>query len=467
ESEDLQERIDTVITDLNKAGEHLFKDSHFKTEFEKLQLALSNLSLIGQNPDSIDLEVYGLSNRRILQNFALVFKSDESAKHIPLRYQGYGAQNAMLITAILQLISANLEKNLIVAFEEPEQNLEPYFQRLLIKRITALTKERDKHLSSQVLMSTHSRDVVEMFPLKNVKIVNADNAFTEHKVISIREETKDPEWKNFLNRLESRNKDEVVNGFFAKAVLLVEGSAEKGALPIFSRHIEKGFDEFGIEIICCGGKGEMLKYARYFKDISIKVFSLCDNDLSSQSNDKDFREIAKKSALALRWSKNFETALLSSKKFQQKFFEVCQKEFRWPHEREIFFRDTFCAEEKGKAVNETLKSFYELRAYTNVNLDNLSPEELAPLLKKEGLLSEYQQLFLHRHCSSVRVARFLAETICSEIGEIPAAIRRFFGVISEYQYGKISNLKKGDFIKSESLKLGQVVLSSPLAVQLC
>jgi putative ATP-dependent endonuclease of OLD family len=228
ESEELKEKIEIVIEEIGKSQKVLFEDDKFEKNFESFQKSIQNLKLISSETNAMKLEPLGVSDRRTLQNFGLVFRPTTAEKPAPLKNQGLGAQNAMLILAILQTIEEAKHENLIIAFEEPEQNLEPYYQRLLIKK---LLKPATKNF--QIFVTSYSPEVIKSFDLTNVFLVQ--NQKNKHSLLKIYQEENTREWNKFLNKIERRNKEEVIGGVLARSVLLVEGEAEKGGLPVFSQ----------------------------------------------------------------------------------------------------------------------------------------------------------------------------------------------------------------------------------------
>jgi len=234
EGEELKEKIEKVIEEIGQSQKELFEDGKFKKNFESLQKSIQNLKLISSERDAMGLEPLGISDRRTLQNFGLVFRPRSAERPVPLKNQGLGAQNAMLILAILQTIAEAKHENLILAFEEPEQNLEPYYQRFLVKKLLKpVTK------SFQIFITSYSPEVIKSFKLANIFLVQ--NQGTKHDLLKIsQEENTTLEWRKFLNHVERRNREEVIGGILARAVLLVEGEAEKGGLPVFSQSSNRG-----------------------------------------------------------------------------------------------------------------------------------------------------------------------------------------------------------------------------------
>ena len=452
EGEELKEKIGKVIEEIGQSQKKLFEDGKFKKNFESLQRSIQNLKLISPERDAMGLEPLGISDRRPLQNFGLVFRPRSTERPVPLKNQGLGAQNAMLILAILQTIVEAKHENLILAFEEPEQNLEPYYQRFLVKKLLKpVTK------SFQIFITSYSPEVIKSFKLTNIFLVQ--NQGTKHDLLKIsQEENTTLEWRKFLNHIERRNREEVIGGILARTVLLVEGEAEKGGLPVFSQASSKGLDDVGVEIIWCEGIGEISKYAEYFKRLNIPVIALCDKD-ESKCSKKQISEIGQKADLTVLWT-DYEESLLTSLQLSSasKFSEICGSEYNFGENKNIFIENTLNAE---KAPSE-LKEFYQKNKDRFKGYSDLG--EFLMILQENGLLHCYQKFFLHNSLASVRQARLVAEQICQECEKnIPPAIRRMITLIAEFCEGKLHE-DTGDVINGP--KIAKVTQTSPFILEI-
>ena len=64
--------------------------------------------------------------------------------------------------------------------------------------------------------------------------------------------------------------------FFAKGVVLVEGATEKFTFPYVSIHSGFDIDRYGISIIECGGKGNLLIFSKVAKAFNIPYVVVAD-----------------------------------------------------------------------------------------------------------------------------------------------------------------------------------------------
>jgi len=453
ESEELKEKIEKVIGEIGQSQTVLFEDEKFKENFESLQKSIQDLKLISSETGAMGLEPLGISERRTLQNFGLVFRPESTERPVPLKNQGLGAQNAMVILAILQTIEEAKHENLILVFEEPEQNLEPYYQRLLVKK---LLKPATRNF--QIFITSYSSEVIKNFNLSNIFLVQ--NQGIKHELLKISQEDTTLEWRKFLNHVEKRNKEEVISGILARFVLLVEGEAEKGGLPVFSQLSSSGFDEVGVELIWCEGIGEIPKYAEYFKRLNIPVIALCDKD-ERKCGAKQRNDIAKEANLTILWA-NYEAALLTSSDLSppSKFAEICCSEYDFNENRDAFLKNTFNAED----APYELKEFYEKE---KANLKTYSDlEKLLSILKENNLLHCYQKFFLHNSLASVRQACFVAKEICKEDKKnIPPTICKLIALVIKFCEGRLDG-NNGDLIEVDGSNIAKVIQVTPLILEI-
>jgi putative ATP-dependent endonuclease of OLD family len=78
---------------------------------------------------------------------------------------------------------------------------------------------------------------------------------------------------------------EILEGFFAKAVVLVEGPTESLSLPIYLSKVGLDCAKEGIAIIPVHGKGNLAKWHRLFEAYEIPCYIVFDND--GKADDKN------------------------------------------------------------------------------------------------------------------------------------------------------------------------------------
>jgi hypothetical protein len=265
---DLSSQLDAIRQGIEDTKGPLMAEEHVAETRMRLEQAARRLRLV-DGPDALDFAVAGLSDRRVLQSLQLVLRGRRSDKHLPLASHGRGLLRVLLLTAILQ--QARLaESNLILAVEEPEQNLEPINQRLVMRSLLSTDAG-----AQQLMVATHSPDIAGSVPLQALHLARE---FSETPDLRSLRAIAATEHKFF----ERHARGAVVDGLYADAVLLVEGATERGGLPVFwaAHRPGDGLDEHRIEIVACEGIKPMPSFVRFFKALGIPVIVLCDNDKS-------------------------------------------------------------------------------------------------------------------------------------------------------------------------------------------
>jgi putative ATP-dependent endonuclease of the OLD family len=286
ERDDLSGPLDQIRAAIDGAKGPLLSHASVSATRSALQGSAQRLGL-APSGDPLDFAVAGLSDRRVLQSLQLVLQGDASDAHLPLEAHGRGVLRVLLLAAILQAARGS-EGNLILAIEEPEQNLEPINQRLITRSL--LFADNDE--ANQTLVSTHSTAVAGSVPLAELHLARHFNSC--HDLKALREAL--PSEHKFF---ELHARSALVSGLYAAAVLLVEGPTERSGLPeLWAKHrLEQGLDEHRIEVIDCESLNKMPSFVRFFRALDIPVIALCDGD-----KEKGYEALLKaKPDALLRW----------------------------------------------------------------------------------------------------------------------------------------------------------------------
>ena len=156
----------------------------------------------------------------------------------------------------------------VICIDHPELHLHPHTQRLLSDFIRTMK-------DSQILIVTHSPYFVNLDKNSDVIRVFQDHAQT--KVVQLLKGYFQDSDYNKLSQFLDANSKEL---FFARKVVLVEGSTELGALPVFSSEIYN-FDENGITIISVGGKNNFEFFAKLCTGFNLPCLIIADKDAES------------------------------------------------------------------------------------------------------------------------------------------------------------------------------------------
>jgi putative ATP-dependent endonuclease of OLD family len=264
---DLSEPLEAIRQAIDDAKGPLLSHPTVAGTRTQLQESAQRLGLAPAG-DPLDLAVAGLSDRRVLQSLQLVLLSGRSTTHLPLSAHGRGVLRVLLIAALLQGARAS-EGNLILALEEPEQNLEPVGQRLVTRSLLLAENAG----AAQVLLSTHSAEVAGSVPLADIHL--ARDAEMGPTLKALRDAL--PAEHKFF---ELHARAALVAGLYASVVVLTEGATERGAFPALwaSHRPGDGIDEHRIELVDCESIDKMPSFARFFRELEIPVIAVVDTD---------------------------------------------------------------------------------------------------------------------------------------------------------------------------------------------
>jgi putative ATP-dependent endonuclease of OLD family len=273
ERAEITEELNAIRQAIEQAKAPLIEQHDVAATLRRLEQATERLQLVGGR-SPLDFAVVGLSDRRVLQSLQLVLRGRRGSARLPLPSHGRGLLRVLLLTAYLEYARLS-RSNLILAVEEPEQNLEPVNQRL-VTRSLLMTADTG---ATQVILSTHAPDVAAAVPLSEVHLVREFAAGAD--VRALRKAA--PSEHKFFER---HARGPLIDGLYADLVVLVEGQTERGALPVLwqKQRPGDGLDENRIEMIDCDGIDRMRSYVRFFRELEIPVVVICDADKPDSYN---------------------------------------------------------------------------------------------------------------------------------------------------------------------------------------
>lgn len=182
-----------------------------------------------------------------------------------LEYKGDGVQSLAAL-AIMRHASqiGNVNRDTIIALEEPESHLHPRAIRELREVLFELSR------SHQVVLTTHNPLFASRDDIASNVIVRNSRAFSATSIKEVREV------------LGVRLEDNLTS---AELVLLVEGDEDRIALSAFLRESPatgKLFKQGRIAIDVLGGAGNLTHRARLHTENLCKLLALLDNDSAGQ-----------------------------------------------------------------------------------------------------------------------------------------------------------------------------------------
>lgn len=412
ENDKLSDLIQGIISDFNLSStETLMKDPDFKKALAKLERSYADFDLIANDKSAIGVEVTELTERKTLQAYSIVYKNKDMTNYIPLKYQSRGIKNLMLLLTLQEIIS----NNNIIYLEEPEQNLEPFMQRKIIKKISSLN-------NGQVFLTTHSIEVAKVYDFSKIFLMKSGEINNLPDLLDID--------KKFKVHVERYAKSEILSGLFSKGVLLVEGDSELSGIPMFSQLSSNGLDDSGVEISSGGGKDNVYKYASYYYKCGVPIISLIDNDYDIESLLSKFTE-NNIDSLVLCQPKDYETSIISMPVFQEYWIDLFEGKYPFKLYKDNYIKPFISRDSK----SDLLKQKYDQIQDKLKDIKTIS--ELNNLLNTAERM-DFQREFLHINLAGIVDAKDVIIYIldkCIEEGtddNIPIAFRNIFKLISVY-----------------------------------
>ena len=187
--------------------------------------------------------------------------------------------------------------NLVLGIEEPELYQHPNRQRHLANIFLKLARGSNPGVAekTQIIYATHSPLFVGLDRFNQIRLLRKVEANEGKpkttKVVGIKlDKVAEELWKangssgekytgeTLIHRLKTIMTPWVNEGFFANAVVLVEGEDDYAAILGMAKAMNKNLESMGISIIPVNGKRSLDKPAIIFKEFGIPVYLLWDSD---------------------------------------------------------------------------------------------------------------------------------------------------------------------------------------------
>ena len=185
---------------------------------------------------------------------------------------------------------------LILVIEEPEAHLHPLAQEWLATQL-----DRYQDAGVQVVVTTHSPAFLSLRHLDGLVLVRKSDAASPSTTIQVTSQVLADHCQQrgaamatphtILDYYDVAATTEIRSGFFARAVVLVEGPSDAFAIPVLSRRLGLDLTAAGIGCIPVGGKGNLAKWWRLFTAYGIPIYVIFDNDTSEDQDQKKRRDL--------------------------------------------------------------------------------------------------------------------------------------------------------------------------------
>jgi len=301
-------------TVINKLDEEIIAINEKLTEhFEQEHTSSINASLekmISSEKCQVLLRS-DLNFQSLLKN-VLKYEYIEGDNQIPEQQFGLGYTNLMMIIAdIITYMekypedSFNSQINLI-SIEEPETFMHPQMQELFIKNVNemimSLLEDRNKHVNSQIIITTHSPHILnskihEGGTFNNINYITSIDGVA-HAVRLYDEIILDPPKQNKpkakmkhrlnLRFMKKHVKFKVSELFFADAVVFVEGITEYTLLQYYLRE-DKRFNKHYISLILIDGAHGKV-YDKLINTLNVPSLIITDIDFKRENYEKNLKE---------------------------------------------------------------------------------------------------------------------------------------------------------------------------------
>lgn len=284
--------VEELKTSFKEIKETFDKIESFKIFKETLQADFLSLVSCMSYKLEIDFEAYNPTNFF----HALRVQAKEGDEARDFNELGTGEQQVLAISFAHAYAKA-FRKGILLTIEEPEAHLHPLAQRWLAKKVHELCKD-----GLQTVMSTHSPAFINLLGLDGFVLVRKDKErgtwakqlsrkkLTEYCLANKAKPDKTKEG-NIYEFYAANTTESILEGFFAKGIILVEGPTETLAIPQYLK--ATGFDcyEKGIAVIPVGGKGNLARFWRLFTAYELPVYVIFDNDTKDDGGGKKREEM--------------------------------------------------------------------------------------------------------------------------------------------------------------------------------
>ncbi|WP_289758550.1 ATP-dependent nuclease [Lactobacillus taiwanensis] len=252
-----------IQKNLDSINDQISSLNYIKRALENVNDQLSSLSV--ENEDQRVQFVAGHNDaEKMLSDVALSYSSEEG----PLTLGGDGRNNQIYLATWIakQQLKKAPDHVTFYAIEEPESHLHPHQQRKLAQYLTS-------NLNGQVIVTSHSPQIAEIFKAKNIIRLYFKNKYT--KAAS---GPSDTNIKDSFDAFNYRLNTMAAEVFFSYGVFLVEGISEVIFYKALAKENNIDLNRLNISILAVEGVG-FKPYINICKALNIPWVLRTDNDV--------------------------------------------------------------------------------------------------------------------------------------------------------------------------------------------
>lgn len=193
------------------------------------------------------------------------------------REYSVAAEASGLINVISILAALYDEEIEVLLIDEPEVSLHPQLQSYLLRE---MKRSADRYNKS-IIISTHSAEMIDLRTTDDLpSFVFFKNRGLPKQIAPDAPELNNNKFKDFFFQMNLTFHE----GFFAKKILLLEGSSDLIISCYLGNRLELNLDVAGAQIIPVNGKGQFPVVVKLFRLIGKEVYVLTDLDGFTDDN---------------------------------------------------------------------------------------------------------------------------------------------------------------------------------------